>query len=454
MLVVTLPSSAAKNPQRFAEKAKAAGADMLEIRGDLTPNIESFDSPLPILLALRKANPRLIGELKPAYLDLELGEDIGSTKGMTLIRSYHNFDRTPSFEELSDIADQLAADGDIIKIATTVTSYADYLTHERIRQKFPREKIVVLGMGPKAHLSRMLSPTRNALTYTYLDSTEEAALGQLPLSVYRQIQHCKKPRIYGIIGGMQVKKSLSPAIHNSLFNTHKEDAIFSVFPTEDLEDAFNSLAQLGVQGFSITAPWKQQVVSRLSRLDSLAERLQSVNTAIREGDDWVGCNTDMIGFIRAYPFLSECRDIAILGSGGVVPSVIAACEHLHRCRIHVFARNVSARTELEDLYHLKAHDLDDIHDHEFDAVICTISEDISIPLPEAHKHPYAIDLRYGKDTKFLRAAASKQYQTHDGLAMLIYQAMEQFKLFTNIKPIEEDRESVEELLLKSLKQRN
>ncbi len=58
MFVVTLPASAVSDPLEFAIKAKAKGADILEIRGDLTPNVKAFESPLPLLLALRGAEPK------------------------------------------------------------------------------------------------------------------------------------------------------------------------------------------------------------------------------------------------------------------------------------------------------------------------------------------------------------------------------------------------------------
>ena len=54
-----------------------------------------------------------------------------------------------------------------------------------------------------------------------------------------------------------------------------------------------------------------------------------------------------------YPFLSECKRIAIIGSGGVVPAVIGACEDRNKgCRVEVFARNAAALAELADLHQI------------------------------------------------------------------------------------------------------
>lgn len=244
MFVVTLPASAKAYPQRFAQKAKEAGADILEIRGDLTPHIESFISPLPILLAVRGASAELIMQLRPAYLDLELGEDVGLFKGIALIRSYHHYERTPSLSELKDIADQLMAHGgEIIKIATKINTYEDLLIHKQLRESLPAgQQSIILGMGDKAHLSRMLSPFQNMFTYTYFEESDKAAPGQIALSMYKKTVHCSRPSVYGLIGGMQSKSSLSPLIHNTLMERHDLDAVYSLFPTDDIEDAFNNLS--------------------------------------------------------------------------------------------------------------------------------------------------------------------------------------------------------------------
>ncbi len=458
MLVVTLPSSAARHPLRFVQKVQEMGAQVLEIRGDITPLVEPFNCPLPILVSPRGSMKlEVIAQLQPSYIDLEVDEEMPALKGPAIIRSYHHHELTPSFDKLKEIAETLIEQkGEIIKIATTIREYSDLITLDRLQKSLPNnQQNIILGMGDKAHLSRMTSPWRNAFTYTYLDGTDKAATGQLPLSVYRKMtinQEKKKgksalPYMFGTIGAQQVTASLSPLIHNTLYSLHEYNGVFSIFPTQDFDEAWDALTQLGVNGFSITAPWKRKVIDRLSRLDFLADRLQSVNTAIKEGDEWVGYNTDMHGLIAGYPFLSECKRIAIIGSGGVVPAVIGACEDRNKgCRVEVFARNAAALAELADLHQIHTFPLDRLHAAEFDCVICTVTEDIPVVLPKTNWGHHAIDLRYGKKTKFLMTAADRGYICHDGLPMLIEQALKQFEIMTSISATQEDKERVEEVI--------
>lgn len=452
MLVVTLPASAAAHPLRFAQKAKDAGADIVEIRGDLTPHAELEQSPLPILLALRGAHPEMIHRLQPAYIDLERDEDAGSFTGMQIIRSYHNHETMPSLTDLKTIADELMAIGcDILKIAVTIERYEDLFILERLHAHLPKDqKRILIGMGDKGYYTRITSPCKNTLTYTFLPGTDKAAPGQLPIHMYRMIEHAKNPLVYGLLGGMSKTKSLSPLIHNALFATHGIDAVYTLFPSDDLEDAFNSLASLGIVGLSVTAPWKRQIIDRLTRLDDLSDRLHSVNTVVREGSDWVGYSTDMHGLIGGYPFLANCKRVAILGSGGVVPAVIAACEDLNKgVKVTVFARNEAALTELADLHRIETDTLEAVHTADFDCVICALGADIPVHLPETNRGLHAIDLRYESQTKFLKTAQSKGYITHGGFPMLVHQALRQFELFTGQKASEEDTRAVSKLVSKA-----
>ncbi len=438
MFVVTLPASAAKRPQEFAKKAKTAGAQLLEIRGDLTPDVSVFDSPLPLIVSPRGTGSTLIKTLKPSFIDLELNEIVEVPAGVTVIRSFHDREKTPDLTELQKIAnDLLATKPDIIKIATMIRSYDDLRTLDALHQQIPSSQMrVILGMGPKAHLNRMLSPLKNALTYTFMDDGDESAPGQVPISLHKLTAHCKKPKIFGLIGS-PVAHSASPLIHNTLLQRHDIDGLYTLFPVErDLLSSFEDLIALGIAGYSVTSPWKRQILEFVEH-----GGLTSCNTVIRKNDRLIGYNTDEIGFRLAYPFLKDCSDIAILGSGGVVPSVIDACRGLTPAKITVFARNDVELQKIGNLYSVDTMELENIVDADSDAIVSALSVPVPLTLPRK-KGAHAIDLRYGGVSTFLGEAHEKGYQIYTGLRMLIEQAFEQFRLFTGTTPDDTDRKAV------------
>lgn len=436
MFVVTLPASAESDPNAFARKAERSDADMLEIRGDLTPQARFSNPGLPVLLSLRGADPSLVKVVKPEYLDVELSEvDVPVPTGCTRILSYHNYEETPSLAQLRTVlATMLSHKPEIIKIATLARSYADIVTLERLRESMPEgQRHVLLAMGDKAGVQRILSPHRNALTYTFIDDGEAAAPGQLPLRTYRRFAGQQQPALYGLLGGPQCVSSFSPIIHNLLFDAQGIHALYTIFPTEDLADAMQHLPQLGVQGFSVTAPWKRDILAYASSKDELVAELQSANTLVQEHGEWKAYNTDVTGILEGYPFLAKAKTLAIAGTGGVVPSLIYAARRAGVKTITVYGRNAKARTQIGEYFQVQTAPLEDMCRTLQDVVIWAISEDADVALPPVgERHSYAVDLRYAQSTRFLAEAEQLGYDTVNGLPMLLHQAFAQFKLFTGI----------------------
>lgn len=478
MFVVTLPASAKNNPGKFSRLARQAGADILEIRGDLAPDIRPFNSLLPVLLSPRGNSYHLINQLDYDYIDLELNEiDQINYDPKKLIISHHDYDQTPPLNDLKKIADEMLKNKpEIIKIATFVNYYQDLKTLDELHKIIPaNQKRIILGMGPKAHLNRMLSPLKNELTYTCIDKEDEGAPGQVDLQMYKLIENVTLsrpagrssirpplrsgllrvtqlavskgdiPAIFGLLGSPDIQ-SLSPLIHNTLFNKHKINAIYSLFLSENLDDAWDHIITLGTQGFSVTAPFKQEIINKLDDLSEDARLLGTVNTIIKKDNKWIGYPRDAQGLINGYPFLKGAKSAAILGSGGVVSSVIYACQLSGIKDITVFARNKNARSQLASKFNIKSAPLEDLSKNHFNVIICSISAEIDPPLPAPKNNSSAIDLRYGKKTKFLKKASELGYKTYNGLPMLLHQALAQFELFSGIKSSASDLDLILNLL--------
>ncbi len=460
MLVVTLPLSAAKNPQRFAINAKKAGADILEIRGDLTPNVAGFVSPLPLLITPRGQGMRFIERFKVTYLDLDQEEQLSLSKisrSVKIILSIHHYEKTPALKELKKtVQNMYSLKPWMVKFATVTGNYNDVVALLNLQDLLNKKSIqsTVLGMGERSHILRITSLIRNTFTYTFLDGTEPAAPGQLPLSFYHLTKGRKKPKLFGIIGGKQIASSLSPLIHNALFQRHKIDALYSCFPTENFKAAIKILAKIGVVGFSVTAPFKQEAFRLAKKHDAIVNSLGVANTLVKSGTGFHAFNTDVSGIESGYPELKKAKSIAILGAGGAVPSAILAIRHLNpKTHITVFARDTKKAEAALQKFHVAIEPMRSAPAFGADAVLCAISEDISLPIPKAQssklksQSSLAIDLRYNKITSFMRDAAKQGYRVRDGIPMLISQALKQFEYFTGKKIFSDDAEYLRSILI-------
>ena len=91
----------------------------------------------------------------------------------------------------------------------------------------------------------------------------------------------------------------------------------------DLAAMVGDLLDRGFRGFHVTVPQKIAVVDLMARLTPAAAAIGAVNCAIREGEGWLGENTDGKGFLTALETIVAVRGLraCVLGAGGAARAV-------------------------------------------------------------------------------------------------------------------------------------
>jgi len=137
--------------------------------------------------------------------------------------------------------------------------------------------------------------------------------------------------MFGIIG-----KKLSHSYSAILF----EEKFGASYPFKLIElDKINDLNQfihnnLSLLGFSVTIPYKKEIIPLLNEMDEISSSCGSVNTvAINRKDGKIflkGFNTDVFGFYESYKnvFPSGCDKALVLGTGGAANAVSYALKQL------------------------------------------------------------------------------------------------------------------------------
>lgn len=123
-----------------------------------------------------------------AYIDIEMDASIdfreemleyANHKKCKTILSYHNFDKTPQFQELEEITRQCFLSGaNVAKISTHCHSKTDAISLLRLYEKF--ENLVAIGMGEQGKITRIASLIFGA-PFTYVSSSKahSTAEGQI-----------------------------------------------------------------------------------------------------------------------------------------------------------------------------------------------------------------------------------------------------------------------------------
>ena len=260
--------------------------------------------------------------------------------------------------------------------------------------------------------------------------------------------------------GYPIKTSRSPSIHNAGYKKLGIDDEFIYLRAEvkpkDLKMAIDGVRGLGIRGVSVTMPHKQEVMKYLDKIDNEAKRIGAVNTIVNTNGKLTGFNTDFIGAIVALEkkTILKGKKIAVIGAGGAARAIVYGLKK-KGSTIKIFNRTLDRAKKLAKEFGCEYGDLDSLEqvanmDIIINATSIGMNEDKSpIDKKILNKNQIILDAVYSpKETKLIKDAKEKGAQVVYGYEMLLYQGVEQFKLYTGFDaPVE----AMREVLVKNLK---
>jgi 3-dehydroquinate dehydratase/shikimate dehydrogenase len=328
----------------------------------------------------------------------------------------------------------------VLKIAVSVSRVAECERLAAIAARHPGRRLVLIGMG-EAGLTTRILPGRFGSCWTY--AGDGVAPGQIGLErLHREFRFSRigpRTRLYGI-AGRPVAHSLSPAIHNAAFEHLGLDAAYVPVAAADIDDLFDGIRVLGLEGMSVTAPFKVGVMARLASIDEDAHRIGAVNTLVRGAGGWRGHNTDLEGFLAGCGGLDlNARRVAVLGTGGAARAVALGARRAGAA-VTCYGRDLAKAEALADGLGVRAGRRP-VEPRSWDVLVNatpvgTRPETDRSAFPEStYDGAVVYDLVYNPPrTRLLRDAAARGCRTIGGLGMLVAQARRQIELWTGLRP--------------------
>jgi len=378
------------------------------------------------------------------FVDLEwrgsCADLMTQTGGRRIVLSHHDFQATPV--DIQDTAHAMLASGaEVVKLAVTAHRLGDCLTLRAVGQQ-TRVPMVLIAMGDAGVATRVLASWFGSC-WSY--AGDNIAPGQIDLE---RLQHefrfrriGSRTAIYGV-AGKPVTHSISPSMHNAAFHAANLDAVYLPLAAADFDDLMTFADALNLAGVSVTAPFKVQAFERADECDSVSRRIQSVNTLRRVGTKWLGCNTDVTGFLSPLESVMKLagQRATVLGAGGAARSVAVALAsagvRVTLCaRRSEQARSIAALTGAAIGEWPPAAGTWDLLVNA--TPVGTAPAEHESPLPPGHAldGQLVYDLVYNpSQTRLLQDAAHAGCRTIGGLDMLVAQAQAQFEWWTEQRP--------------------
>ena len=247
--------------------------------------------------------------------------------------------------------------------------------------------------------------------------------------------------IYGLVG-FPISHSLSPKIHNYLFNLFELNAVYlcfnSKFEIEDFKNFLNSLKKVeNFKGLNVTIPYKEW---GCNFSQNEFKSLGAINCIKFYKDKIIATNTDIYGFKMALKndlnFNWNNKNILIFGAGATAKTIIySIIDEVNK--IYIYNRTLKNAEKLKNFFNKEKIIIGFPENFEIiDLVINSTpiglhGEELNIDYKKLKKDCCLFDVIY-LDTPFIKKGKELGLKAINGKSMLIYQAVKSFEYWTGL----------------------
>lgn len=234
--------------------------------------------------------------------------------------------------------------------------------------------------------------------------------------------------------------------HNHLYEQLGLNFYYKAFSSQDLPGAIGGIRALGIRGCGVSMPFKEASIELVDELDASARAIASINTIVNTQGHLKAYNTDYIAIAQLLKSHEVPKDSSFVlrGSGGMAKAVASALRDGGYANGVIVARNEAAGRGLANAlgYEWQA-ELGDVRAQ----MLINVTPIGMAGGAEAEQLAFSAEAIAAADTLFdvvavppetpliLRGRAEGK-KVITGLEVIAIQALEQFVLYTGVRPSE------------------
>ena len=239
---------------------------------------------------------------------------------------------------------------------------------------------------------------------------------------------------FGLLGE-KLPHSFSPEIHSLIFKNIGTQDAYRLFEVEkdNIKNFVDSTKLLGVKGFNITIPYKQEIIKYLDDISTEAEKIGAVNTVILENGKLKGYNTDYYGFgmlLRKNNIDIKDKECTLLGYGGACKSSLQYLLDNGVRQVYIATRNPDRNEHIDDK-RVKFISYEELKNVQGEVIINTtpigMFPNVGVSPVDSNiisNYNNLVDLIYNPEiTEFLSIGINQGKKSVNGLLMLVGQAV-------------------------------
>ncbi|MFJ4064700.1 shikimate 5-dehydrogenase [Pseudomonas sp. NPDC089996] len=235
--------------------------------------------------------------------------------------------------------------------------------------------------------------------------------------------------------------------HNHLYQQLGLDYYYKAMSTDDLPAAVAGIRALGIRGCGVSMPYKEACLALVDEIDPSAAGIESVNTLVNDAGHLKAYNTDYLAvrqLLEAHQ-VDPATAVALRGSGGMAKAVASAFRDAGFGEGIIVARNEQAGRQLADVCGYRwVAELGDL----CPPMLVNVTPIGMAGGPEAEELAFSENAIAAAErvfdvvamparTPLIRRAEALGKPVITGLEVIALQALEQFVLYTGVRPTRE-----------------
>jgi len=241
--------------------------------------------------------------------------------------------------------------------------------------------------------------------------------------------------------GDPVEHSLSPLIHNTGYQVLGLNFVYVAFRVNDVKRAIDGIRGLGIRGASVTIPHKVSAMKYIDHIDDVAREIGAINTIVNDDGVLSGFNTDYGAVLKALEEKTSIRGkkAVLLGGGGTALTIATGLKR-SGAELVILNRTEEKAQELAKAVNAEGFGGLDLLSAVASADILVNATSVGmwpkikasiVPRELLHPKLTVFEVIYNpKETRLITEAKEVGCTVIYGYKMFLYQAAEQFELFT------------------------
>ena len=262
------------------------------------------------------------------------------------------------------------------------------------------------------------------------------------------MQDTEKLQLFAVAGD-PISHSLSPKMMNRAMKVNNFHGHYMYLAADSVDDVLAMMTFLEMSGCNITAPFKMSVLEKIDNYDARVQQTGSVNLIMRQGDEWIGFNTDVNGVYQSlmeYKTDFQACSVLIIGYGGAAHAAAYACKMMEMQK-YVTGKDAEKLAKFSEKTGCIPVDIENIQYYvdRSDVIISTIPNNaLLLNQVTFGEQQIVLDCSYS-NTGLENKVTSRNAFYISGKKWLLYQGCPSYKMLTSHDaPVEEMAQALQE----------